>query len=186
MSHKRGSRGAGARTPGISLSGGCGNDAEGSGSPDAWVPLEGSGVGTDGAQGAFAPGPYPALSPPPGVPRSGIQQLEGSNPVWEGTSFTLHCANLRWVPMATYLWSHAGEWLQETGQDLHIFNASADDGGIYTCSIWVSGPSWGFLVSSASKSIMVHCECWDPPTLVVPQVRAAPADPDSPQSLLGV
>ncbi|KYO29663.1 hypothetical protein Y1Q_0005037 [Alligator mississippiensis] len=58
--------------------------------------------------------------------------------------------------MATYLWSHAGEWLQETGQDLHIFNASADDGGIYTCSIWVSGPSWGFLVSSASKSIMVH------------------------------
>lgn len=93
----------------------------------------------------------------------------------EGKSFALYCAGRPWVPMASYLWSRGEEWLPETRHDLCIFGTGVAHGDIYTCSVWVSGPGWGLLVSSDNKSITVQCECRDlPPNCTLNRVSTPP------------
>ncbi|XP_059574773.1 B-cell receptor CD22 isoform X2 [Alligator mississippiensis] len=69
---------------------------------------------------------------------------------------TMRCLDATRIPVARYFWTHGDKWLQERGQNLHISDTSTAHGGVYTCSIWVSGPGWAFLVSSGNKSITVH------------------------------
>ncbi|KYO34466.1 hypothetical protein Y1Q_0018592 [Alligator mississippiensis] len=75
--------------------------------------------------------------------------------VQEGDSFTLRCQTVGQRPVLRYIWAHGNEWLQEAGQELHIPHAGVTDGGCFSCSVWVSGPNSGLLVSTR-KSITVH------------------------------
>lgn len=79
--------------------------------------------------------------------------------VQEGDSFTLRCQTVGQRPVLRYIWAHGNEWLQEAGQELHIPHAGVTDGGCFSCSVWVSGPNSGLLVSTR-KSITVHCKLW--------------------------
>ncbi|XP_019404493.1 PREDICTED: uncharacterized protein LOC109319413 isoform X2 [Crocodylus porosus] len=82
--------------------------------------------------------------------------LHTNHVVREHDYVNMRCLDATRIPVARYLWSHGDKWLQERGQYLRISDTSTAHGGVYTCSIWVSGPGWAFLVSSANKSITVH------------------------------
>lgn len=109
------------------------------------------------------PGPDPGLGrSPPGNLHLKIFLPGAKQVVKEHDYVTMRCLDATRIPVARYFWTHGDKWLQERGQNLHISDTSTAHGGVYTCSIWVSGPGWAFLVSSGNKSITVHCECWEP------------------------
>ncbi|XP_025051650.1 uncharacterized protein LOC102372041, partial [Alligator sinensis] len=85
-----------------------------------------------------------------------ILLLTAKRVVQEHDYVNMRCMDATRIPVARYFWTHGDKWLQERGQYLRISDISTAHGGVYTCSVWVSGPGWAFLVSSGNRSITVH------------------------------